>query len=653
MLPYPNPGSSTTVSPLEVSPYRRGKTKLRRLARTAFGIVLSLFVAAFSTATSSSGVETPRLRVVSKDGFLYFDVQAPPDAARLVLRIRSSRNNPVVRFSDVSPLQPASFAGPVPAGGEIWYPVIDVELDTDMAAVAEFSDLPAGEISAAWNGWTTRTSFPLSSTLRFSADRLLQWENSLWVDQAGPRMTDFYLLLPLPATRSPRSIRCLDPAWSGSVELLCNEGLPELRSLAVAEVAHVSPEITRPASSASPLEPQRLREALAGAVAYTLRSQVRDPSDPMRGGLYVFYDLDAGCFRSSHWVWAWGPSAGLLLEVRKFPGLVPAVSADALLRVATEIGDAALRTVAHAPDHPARGMPVSRWDRSPRFGGGYECAFTPCDAAFLAAWTWVRLDEATGDPKWRAASEELVTSLERLMQEFPVPPQNYWPDKSAWDLRVIDEAGFGVELFTEQFRLTGDSRLRDLGRKYMDQHLAVLGRSDGLWDRVHFFDGRPNIQTIRMTRGLGWPMEGLLAAHRLMPEGNRYLDLARRMAEHLMAAQAQEGWWAHRFDRPVEQWGIGTKGTALWCWLLYELHRYTGDPVHLDAARRALAWLVEQQYPGPDTNAAGGHVAVSPHSAVGYRPWFRVTSSYGSAFFGLALLEELRLQHALPQRRVP
>jgi hypothetical protein len=50
------------------------------------------------------------------------------------------------------------------------------------------------------------------------------------------------------------------------------------------------------------------------------------------------------------------------------------------------------------------------------------------------------------------------------------------------------------------------------------------------------------------------------------------------------------------------------------------------------------------QYTGPDPDAAGSVWDRNNNSAVGYRPWFRVSCTYGSAFFGLAVLEELRLQ---------
>jgi hypothetical protein len=93
----------------------------------------------------------------------------------------------------------------------------------------------------------------------------------------------------------------------------------------------------------------------------------------------------------------------------------------------------------------------------------------------------------------------------------------------------------------------------------------------------------------------------------------------------------------------VSEVGFDDKGTPLWCYLFYRLYSATGDPKHLDAARKALTWCIQNQYIGPDPDAHGGVVGVNPQSAVSFRPWFRVSCAYTSGFFGLAVLEELKL----------
>lgn len=571
---------------------------------------------------------------------LKIEVHTTIRAGEVALHLHSDRNARVPRFSDVSPLQPPAWPEFRKAGPESWFPVIDIVVDDAMEAVAELGDVPV-DAQVSWNGWVWREKSPATPVMKFPAARMLQWENTLWSDRGGVQLARFYVRRPV--KNSTLTLRLLAPGWSGRIELVSRGPSGRetvLRSHRIEGVDAVAS--SRP--SGRGLEPTRLHAALAEVVDYTLRNRVSDPHDPMRGGLYVFYDLDARTFRTSHWLWSWGPSVALLLDARRQPGVAARFGEDRLVAVAREIGEASLRTVPREPHHPARGIPLSRWDRAPAFDFGHEQAITPCDGAFLAAWAWVRLGEVTGDPKWREACRELVAAIDRLMNDFPVPPQNYFPDYGRWDNKVIDEAGFGVELFAELHRVGGGEALRESGRRYIEQHLNALGRDDGLWDRVYFLDGRPNRPTMRMTRGLGWPMEGLLAAHRLLPEGGRYLDLARRMAAPILAAQQPEGWWGHRFDQPADAYGVGMKDTALWCWLLYELHAHTGEPRDLAAARRALAWLLDQQYFGDDERARGGHVEVSPHSAVGPRPWFRVASTYGGAFFGLALLKELQVQ---------
>jgi hypothetical protein len=146
-----------------------------------------------------------------------------------------------------------------------------------------------------------------------------------------------------------------------------------------------------------------------------------------------------------------------------------------------------------------------------------------------------------------------------------------------------------------------------------------------------------------MTRGQGWAMMGLLASHRMMPEGG-YLEHARRMAAHLLDAQHPEGYWAFRFDQPVHEVGISEKGTTLWSLLFYRLYRETGEARYLETARKALLWALAAQYTGEDPNAAGGIVGRSPASGVVYRRWFPLICSYTMAWHGLAILQELELK---------
>lgn len=149
--------------------------------------------------------------------------------------------------------------------------------------------------------------------------------------------------------------------------------------------------------------------------------------------------------------------------------------------------------------------------------------------------------------------------------------------------------------------------------------------------------------TTNHTRGQGWAMEGLLAALRLFPDEG-HLDRCRRMADNFVDTQLDSGSWAWRFDQPVEEVGISEKGTALWSYLLYRVYKYTGEKRYLDSARKALGWCLENQYDGLDVEARGSILGRTAQSAVGYRQWFDISCVYTSAFFGLAILEELQLQ---------
>jgi hypothetical protein len=291
-------------------------------------------------------------------------------------------------------------------------------------------------------------------------------------------------------------------------------------------------------------------------------------------------------------------------------------------------------------------FPVAGWSPShagERFEAGYEGYVSPADTLFLMGWGWIPLHETVGGTRYREASEYVADATDRLLSQYDIIPQDLPLLVDEWTDYTREEAGFGMEGLSELHRITRDPRHRAIGERYIDGILARLERPDGLWYR-HWWRSRRQITECEYkSRSLGWGEMGLLAAHRMSPERG-YLDRAARLAEHFVTAQAESGAWGLVIDRPIGETEESAKGTALWSMLFYRLHRETRDPRHLAAARRALRWLVDRQYLGDDPDGHGGVISCSAFSGVDYRRWFRLSCAYTSAFFGLAALEELRLQ---------
>ena len=229
------------------------------------------------------------------------------------------------------------------------------------------------------------------------------------------------------------------------------------------------------------------------------------------------------------------------------------------------------------------------------------------------------------------------------MTQYGLIPQDYYVDEHKFSEHTIDESGFGAEGIANLYAITKDPKYFNMAEQYIQEHLKKLSRPDGLWERG--WHQKTGVQpTIKMTRGLGWAMEGLLAAHRNNPKGP-YLALAKKMADRMQAWQKPDGHWNFITDEPVEKVGISEKGTALWSYLLYQLYAASGEKKYVNMARKSLTWCMKNQYQGPDRQAYGGIIGKTIHSAVGaaFRPWFPITCAYTSAFFSLALMEELKL----------
>lgn len=605
--------------------------RLQHLLRAS----VALFLSSLPALRAATAAESVSISVARHGRVLELAAQVPARMAEVEIRIESARNTRISRISDVSPLMPQR--SPVPAGPaqrEIFYPVVDVALQPGVEGVVEFSAVP---LVTHINQHFHKPALVPAQRMTIASERLSFWENTIAVEPAAIALEKFHLRLMVPVIHGGvhRQFELLAEQWSGRISLHAPDGT-QLAAALVTDTA-------RPAAAApqgDALEPARLRASVVESVAYLLRAQERNPTSPVFGGLNLFYDLDASTHRSNYWIWGWGPSVQLLLDAGRVPSIAASFQPGQLQEVAEQVGQASLRFMVEDPQHPARGVPVSRWNRNLSFATGFEERISVADAQFLAGWAWLPLYRATADERFLQAALTLADATERLAAEHEVIPQDYYHELGKWSEHILDESGFGMEGLAELYAITKDTRHREIGRKYFESVRNKLQRPDGLWHR-----GWNRVSgvmpAIYVTRGMGWAMEGLLAAHRAMPNDG-YLKRAEEMAEHLMRWQHADGSWSFNADKPVAEVGVGEKATALWSLLFYRLHAQTGDPRHLAAAQRALRWCVENQYFGPDLEARGTLVCVSPASGVGYRAWFRVSCTYATSFFGLAALEELK-----------
>ena len=414
----------------------------------------------------------------------------------LELRIHSDRNRSISRYSEISPLAPSKNAPQLRRrDAETWYPVLDFHPDTSMRAVLRFKQAHG---FYSLNGWVKSRKSVVTGEVVVAASDLLHWENSVWVEPAASALEAFYIRTPAKSLL----LRPLSQKWTGYATLH-REG----REISRVIINKNSQPIAL--LKGDGLGRDLLLRSLSATVAFTLRALDRNPNSPTHGGLHIFYDLDAQTYRSSHWIWGYGPSVAMLLGAAKH------VDSDAR-SAAKSIGEAALRS---AKNEFLPGMPISRWERGTDYEYGHRGALTPADGGFLTGWAFVPLDEATGN-QWLEAGKKTINIMQRLCRDFSVTPQNLWMDQGTWGDLVIDESGFATEGIAELYRVTKDESVREFGRLYMNQLLAKLERDDGLWDRGWSRAKDRRSETQRMTRGMGWAMEGLLANHRMnQPEG--------------------------------------------------------------------------------------------------------------------------------------
>lgn len=559
------------------------------------------------------------------------------------IQIRSDRNTRITKITDISTEHPEPqkvLPKPIP-NKQIWYPVIDFVRNPGMKGHIILDSMAT---VSAWNQHFFKKSEQNKKNINLEADRLEDWENSLYIEPRARQIKDFYIQQTLQPLNGALTYHFtpLSEDWKGIITLHYKEN--GISKTIKHKIDWSKNTIVRSEPTNSSLIQKNLKIALSKSIDYILRSQNNNASSLTYGGLNLFYDLDAQSYRSNHWIWGSGPAVKVLLNARKISALTISTSSDGLLSAAEKIGQSAINTRIMDVKHPMFGVPLSRWRRDiilPDFG--YQQCYSTSDANFFSGWAWIPLYAETGNKKYLDAAKLLAETTDRLMTQYGLIPQDYYVDEQKFSEHTIDESGFGAEGIANLYATTKDPKYFNMAEQYILEHLKKLSRPDGLWERG--WHQKTGVQpTIKMTRGLGWAMEGLLAAHRNNPKGP-YLDLAKKMADRMQAWQKPDGHWNFITDEPVEKVGISEKGTALWSYLLYQLYAASGEKKYVMMARKSLTWCMKNQYQGPDRQAYGGIVGKTIHSAVGaaFRPWYPITCAYTSAFFSLALMEELKL----------
>lgn len=598
--------------------------------------------------------ENGTLQLVMKKDRLY-------DSLKWV--IASDRNVPVSRMRDRSSNAPDDYVyPPEQPGKEIWFPVIDLHLRPGFKLAIGYESIGQSD-SVCFNGNFRVLCEKLKTKMGYT-QHLEHWENQLFVQSETATIKEITFELPVLNART-LELNPLAAYWSGRIEVWGKENA-EWKKLTAQEVTigeQGTPAFTQEASITKDL----VLDRLASTAEYLVNDQNMNPLSPTYGGLYLFYDLETNTYRRSDWIWSYGPSIQVLLEASKISRLSPTYASEQLMTSARQIAEASLRFQQEDEDHPAHGLVMCRYDPRTDTPQGAEGYFSPADSYFLAGWGWMPYYNATGDKRFLDATILMTKGIDRILgpeaDEKPViVEQDYLMKAGKWKNWTMDESGFGMKGAEELYKVTGDPYHREVGRKYITGLLEYLERPDGLWDRTwHRNDplyadngwpvGAPKgtpvlIETSKSTRGLGWAMIGLLASHGLMPEDDVYLNKAIKLSDHLAEAQAEDGHWDFLFDGGGYEGEISVKGTALWCMLFYQLYQYTENPEHLDAARKALLWCINNQYTGPeDSPAFGGIMGNNRESGVVYRRWSPLITSYTVGWYGLALLEELKLQN--------
>ncbi|WP_372934654.1 hypothetical protein [Mariniphaga sediminis] len=586
-----------------------------------------------------------KLKLTKQGKQLVVEAYIPKGITEFEVRIESDRNNPVSSAREISTVDPYPEERALEFQNsplDIRYPVVDIELENGMDGVCVFEAEPHGDY--IFGGPFFRESQPLKKEIVLPSHKLEYWENSLMLDYTEPKIEKIYLRKTFPVILRDfkHTFKLLSEDWSGNI---CIVIFSQNKPLEIASARIESePVVSKKAGmvekmKGSGIYRERLIASLELLIDDGLRRQNNNSNSPTYGNLYAFYDLEAKLHRTNYWNWAGTQYVKMVLDAIKVPEIQNTYDSSALIEAVDNIGRNILSYQLKEDGHPSRGSFLVIWSR--RFNS-YTKWIGTSDSGVMIRWALIPLFQATGDSTYLKAAEYWCMQKSSLLDTFDVLPHYYRYDEDRFNERILDETGWDPEGHAALYELTGNEQYRKSGKEFMDKHMKVFQQEDGLWNRAYDWTTGEQVETIKMTRGSGWAMEGLLAMNRMYPD-TIYLDYAVKMATFLQNNQNDDGSWSFIFDKDAKEVGISEKGTALWSLLFYQLYEATGKSEYLATARKSLNWCMENQYTGPDPEAIGGLVGSTPASMVGIRSYFPASCAYTTGFFGLAILEELKL----------
>lgn len=566
---------------------------------------------------------------ISPNGIIKIDAPVKVKCDYVEVRIFSKRNHPLTALSDISEFDPEYGRKQVNHDRELFFPFCDIKVVKGLNMRFTFEQ-EKGEY--AFNTGYCKHSEPVRHVVEIDSGRLLNWENDLFVSDAGNRPLSCYLIrrcYPV-AHRIYLEMNLLSLWFEGTVRIVAIRSGKE-------EIIYSENVSCTPQNKNKCNDEISLKNDLYMIRNYLLRSWNRSSDEFISGGMYLFYDVAEKAYRAGHWNWTWGVVIEFALQYKKY------IAEDSeLFDLAKSLGEAMLRF--QCPDDIGNnylsGVSLGRWQNSFDAPGCVIGYYSIADSAFSCRWGIAGLYKLTGDERYLHYMEKLYDAVIRWMEDFNVVPSDYQDDLDDFTSFTLDETMFATGLFKVIYDIKGDEKYKTDCRRYIDSLIETLYLGSGCWARMYLQKEKHNTGFMNDTKGHGWAMDGLLCAYELTGDG-KYLEMAVDTADFVGGFQNEDGSF-NNFFACSETGGTGEKSTALWSWLFFRLYELTHDVRFSEKAEKALSFLRSiLDHGNEDPYLEGALVACSAQSGIIYRPYFKMSCAYASAFMGLAGLKSI------------